>query len=89
MINTKTMIINKLGLHARAAAKLVSVCARYESEITLQCKSKTANAKSIMAVMMLAASINTEIEINANGDDEEAAVQAIIELIKNKFGEGF
>ncbi len=89
MINTKTMIINKLGLHARAAAKLVTLCARYESEITLHCKGKTANAKSIMAVMMLAASINTEIEVNAEGDDEAVAVQAIIELINNKFGEGF
>jgi phosphocarrier protein len=88
MIKEKFIIINKLGLHARAAAKLVSTSARFESEITLQCKGKTANAKSIMAVMMLAASINTEVEITADGDDAKLAIQAIIELVNNKFGEG-
>lgn len=88
MIKEKFIIINKLGLHARAAAKLVSTSARFESEITLQCKGKTANAKSIMAVMMLAASINTEVEITAEGDDAQLAIQAIIELVNNKFGEG-
>ncbi|MGA2655070.1 MAG: HPr family phosphocarrier protein [Gammaproteobacteria bacterium] len=87
MISTQTIIINKLGLHARAAAKLVSLCARYESEITLQCKGKTANAKSIMAVMMLAGSIGTEIEINASGADEQMAIDAILALIQAKFGE--
>jgi phosphocarrier protein len=88
MIKEKFIISNKLGLHARAAAKLVATSARFESEIALHCKGKTANAKSIMAVMMLAASINTEVEITANGDDAQAAVQAIIELVNNKFGEG-
>lgn len=87
MIKIKTTIVNKLGLHARAAAKLVATCARFQSEITLDCKGKTANAKSIMAVMMLAASINTDLEITANGDDEQQAVDAMLELIKNKFGE--
>lgn len=87
MINVKTTIVNKLGLHARAAAKLVSLCARYQSEITLQCKGKTANAKSIMAVMMLAASIGSEIEITANGQDEKEATDALLQLIQNKFDE--
>lgn len=87
MISSKALIVNKLGLHARAAAKLVSLCARYESEITLQCKGRTANAKSIMAVMMLAASIGTELEITANGQDESAAIDALLALIENKFGE--
>ncbi|MFA6037658.1 MAG: HPr family phosphocarrier protein [Legionellales bacterium] len=87
MIKEQTLIINKLGLHARAAAKLVACSARFESEVTLHCKGKSANAKSIMAVMMLAASQNTEIEINVDGADEKDAMDAIIELIKNKFGE--
>lgn len=87
MIKEKTIIVNKLGLHARAAAKLVATCARFESEISLHCKNKTANAKSIMAVMMLAASLNTEIEITADGSDAQQAMDAILELIKNKFGE--
>lgn len=87
MIKQQTTIINKLGLHARAAAKLVATSARFESEVILQCKGKSANAKSIMAVMMLAASQNTEIEINVDGADENDAMNAIIELIKNKFGE--
>ncbi len=87
MIRADTIIINKLGLHARAAAKLVATSAKFESEISLHCKGKKANAKSIMAVMMLAASQNTEIEIIATGDDANAAVDALLELIKNKFGE--
>ncbi len=87
MIKEKTMIINKLGLHARAAAKLVSTSAQFGSDITLLCKGKTANAKSIMAVMMLAASQNTEIEITADGADAQEAINALLTLIQNKFGE--
>jgi phosphocarrier protein HPr len=87
MITEKIIICNKLGLHARAAAKFVSTAANYQAEITVHCKGKTANAKSIMAIMMLAASNGTEIELIAQGDDETDAVQAIITLINNKFGE--
>lgn len=87
MIKHTIVIINKLGLHARAAAKFVSTAARYQAEISVHCKGKTANAKSIMAIMMLAASCGTEIEMNATGDDAQAAIDALIALINNKFGE--
>ncbi|HLF67347.1 MAG TPA: HPr family phosphocarrier protein [Gammaproteobacteria bacterium] len=87
MISEKIFIINRLGLHARAAAKLVATAGRYQANISVVCKGKTANAKSIMAIMMLAASQNTEVELRAEGEDEKQALSAMIELIQDKFGE--
>jgi phosphocarrier protein len=80
-------IVNQLGLHARAAAKLVQLANRFESEILLRKDGKEANAKSIMAVMMLAAGRGSVIEISTSGVDEQPALQALTELIENRFGE--
>ena len=80
-------IINKLGLHARAASKLVATASSFESKILIGKDEKLIDGKSIMAVLMLAATKNTDIEIIANGKDEDDALQAIIELIKRRFDE--
>ena len=80
-------IINKLGLHARAAGKLVDTAQRFSSRTELGYKDKTINAKSIMAVMMLGAAKHAELEITTDGDDEESALEAIEALIANRFGE--
>lgn len=81
-------IINNLGLHARAAAKLVATAGRFGSKVEIVKDDQVVNGKSIMGVMMLAASKGTEIEIITEGDDEEAAIKAIVDLINNYFGEG-
>lgn len=87
-MTTRTLIIqNKLGLHARAAAKLVSTASAYGSSIELLCKGQKADAKSIMAVMMLAASAGTEVTITAEGPDAREAVDALSDLINDRFGE--
>jgi phosphocarrier protein len=80
-------IINKLGLHARAAAKLVTTASRFAAEINISHNGQTVNGKSIMGVMMLAASKGTEITVAASGQDEEEALQAICQLVENRFGE--
>lgn len=80
-------IVNKLGLHARAAAKLVTLAAGFESEVILARGSRKVNGKSIMGVMMLAAGRGTSIEVIAEGGDEEEAVNRIEELIQRRFGE--
>lgn len=80
-------IVNKLGLHARAAAKLVHLASRFQSESRLVRGDKVVNGKSIMAVMMLAASRGTQIELIVEGDDEQEAMTALSELISNRFGE--
>lgn len=87
MISKKITIINKLGLHARATAKLVHLASRYASESKLVKGDKTVNCKSIMGVMMLAASKGTELELIVEGDDEALALEAIEELINNRFDE--
>jgi len=88
MLTKKITIQNKLGLHARAASKLVAVASRFGAEVTLHKDDLTANAKSIMGLMMLAARYNTEITLTtAEGNDAEAALEAIISLINQKFGE--
>ena len=84
----KVMLLNKLGLHARASAKLVSLASEFDSEITLQRNGQQINAKSIMGLMMLAAAKGAEIELCADGKDEKQAVRALSELISNRFGEG-
>jgi phosphocarrier protein len=81
------VIVNKLGLHARAAAKLIHLTSRYASEIYLIKNGNAVNGKSIMGVMMLAASKGTELEITTEGEDEAAAMEAVEQLIQNRFGE--
>jgi phosphocarrier protein HPr len=80
-------LINKLGLHARAAAKLVNLTSGFESDITLSRNGKTVNGKNIMGVMMLAASCGTAIEVDASGSDAEEALQQIEQLVQDRFGE--
>ena len=87
MLKKSLIITNKLGLHARAAAKLVNEANHFASEIIITCNNKQANGKSIMGVMMLAARKGTAIDLSINGDDEEAALIALENLINNKFGE--
>jgi phosphocarrier protein len=80
-------IVNKLGLHARAAAKLVSLAGEFKSEITIGRAEQQVNAKSIMGVMMLAAAKGTPVKICAHGKDEAKALDALTRLISNRFGE--
>lgn len=87
MIRQTVTIINKLGLHARAAAKLVHLASRFESESKLIRGNKIVNGKSIMGVMMLAASKGAEIELIVEGADEAEAMQALVDLINSRFGE--
>jgi len=81
-------IINKLGLHARASAKLTRTASQYESEVWLSRDGRRVNGKSIMGVMMLAAAKGTHIHLETFGPDENAAMTALVELIDDKFGEG-
>lgn len=80
-------IINKLGLHARAAAKLVRLASSFDSNIQLKREKREANGKSIMGVMLLAASKGTQIELIVSGSDEEEAISELASLINNRFGE--
>jgi phosphocarrier protein len=80
-------IINRLGLHARAAAKFSTTAAQYHCQIKVQCQGKTVNGKSIMGLMMLAAARGTFIQITLDGSDENEALDALTALIGNRFGE--
>ena len=88
MIQTRIQISNKLGLHARASAKLTKLAGGFKSDIHLSRNGRRVNAKSIMGVMMLAAGMGSEIEIEAEGDDAQQAMDALRGLIDGKFGEG-
>lgn len=88
MLKRDVDIINKLGLHARASAKLTQTASSFPCEVWLERSSRRINAKSIMGVMMLAAAKGVTITIETDGTDEEAAMQAIVQLIADKFGEG-
>lgn len=88
MIEVPVTIINKLGLHARAAAKLVSTASEYDSGVQVRKGDQAVDGKSIMSVMMLAASQGTEIELVIEGEDEEQAREALVALIADYFGEG-
>jgi phosphocarrier protein HPr len=88
MLSKSAEITNKLGLHARAAAKLTHVASGYQCEIWLSRSGRRVNAKSIMGVMMLAAGQGTTVLIEAKGDDADQAIVAILKLIADKFGEG-
>lgn len=87
MISENITIINKLGLHARAASKLVNLASQFSSSVFLDNKGNRVNAKSIMGVMMLAASKGTEMILEVEGDDETNCSEAIIGLINNRFDE--
>lgn len=87
MIERKLIITNKLGLHARAAAKLVTLASSFNSSIEIKTKCKTANGKSIMSVMMLAAGKGTEITLVIEGDDEKETIAALEILIQRRFDE--
>ena len=87
MITEKITIINKLGLHARAASKLVNCASQFESEVFISRSGNRVNAKSIMGVMMLAASKGVELDLEIEGNDEQACREAIVELINDRFGE--
>jgi phosphocarrier protein HPr len=87
MPQTEVEIVNKLGLHARASAKLTQLAGGFQSEIWLTRNGRRVNAKSIMGVMMLAAGKGNMIGIETEGSDADAALQAIVKLIVDKFGE--
>lgn len=88
MTKTTTTINNKLGLHARASAKLTKLAASYPCEVWLTKGERRVNAKSIMGVMMLAAGIGSEIVVETDGEREQEAMAALLALIQDKFGEG-
>lgn len=88
MIQTRTTISNKLGLHARASAKLTKLAGSFPCEVWVTKGERRVNAKSIMGVMMLAAGLGSEVEIDTSGDQEQAAMEALLALIQDKFGEG-
>jgi phosphocarrier protein HPr len=88
MIKTSTNISNKLGLHARASAKLTKLAGSFACEVWMSKGERRVNAKSIMGVMMLAAGMGSTVELETNGPDEQAAMQALLALIADKFGEG-
>ncbi len=88
MPRQEAQIINKLGLHARASAKLTQTASAYQSEVWLERNGKRVNAKSIMGVMMLAAAKGSTITIDTSGNDEDEAMNALVALIADKFGEG-
>ncbi len=87
MIERSVTIINKLGLHARASSKFVSLASKFHSQIELCRGTKIVNAKSIMGVMMLAAAKGAELSLKTNGDDETQAMDALTQLIENRFDE--
>ena len=88
MIKANVLISNKLGLHARASAKLTKLAGTFQSQIFLSRNGRRINAKSIMGVMMLAAGLGCEVELEVDGPDEQAAMDGLRELILGKFGEG-
>ncbi len=88
MAEREIEITNKLGLHARASAKLTQTAAQFQSEVWVSRNGRRINGKSIMGVMMLAASRGTQIRIETIGTDDDAAMSALVALIEDKFGEG-
>ncbi|MDB5958471.1 HPr family phosphocarrier protein [Ramlibacter sp.] len=88
MIKKNTTISNKLGLHARASAKLTKLAGSFPCEVWLSRGERRVNAKSIMGVMMLAAGLGTEITVETSGEREHEAMDALLALIADKFGEG-
>jgi phosphocarrier protein HPr len=87
VIDEKIHIINKLGLHARAAAAFVKLASSFQSKIELVFREQRVNGKSIMGIMMLAASQGSEMILHADGEDEQEAVEALVALVNDRFGE--
>ncbi|MDQ6974306.1 MAG: HPr family phosphocarrier protein [Mariprofundaceae bacterium] len=87
MLEQTVLIQNRLGLHARASAAFVTTAGKFQSDITLRKGDMTVNGKSIMGIMMLAASKGTTLVLSVNGEDEAVAMQAIVDLINGYFGE--
>ena len=87
MISREIDIINKLGLHARASAKLTQLAGKFQCEVWMSRNQKRVNAKSIMGVMMLAAGMGSTVTLETDGADEQAAMDALVELIGARFGE--
>ena len=88
MISTNTTIVNKLGLHARASAKFTKLAGSFPCEVWMSRGERRVNAKSIMGVMMLAAGLGAEITLETHGTQEQEAMDALLALINDKFGEG-
>jgi phosphocarrier protein HPr len=88
MAQTEAEIVNKLGLHARAAARLTEVAGTFSAEVWLSRNGRRVNAKSIMGVMMLAAGKGSRVAIETDGEDADAALAAVVRLIAERFGEG-
>jgi phosphocarrier protein HPr len=88
MIQQEVEIVNKLGLHARASAKLTQLAAKFQSEVWMTRNKRRVNAKSIMGVMMLAAGKGAIVTLEADGADEKECFDALLNLIQTKFGEG-
>ena len=88
MLTRETEIINKLGLHARASAKLTQLAGKFQSEVWMAKGARRINAKSIMGVMMLAAGKGSKVTLETDGPDEQAAMDALLALIADYFGEG-
>ena len=88
MIKTTAPIVNKLGLHARASAKLTKLASSFPCEVFLSRNDRRVNAKSIMGVMMLAAGMGSSVEIECDGPREDEAMKALLALISDRFGEG-
>lgn len=88
MQERKVTIVNRLGLHARAAVKLVSLCSRYVSSVVLVVNGRRANGRQLIAVLLLSASMGTQMSIEIRGPDEVEAMAAVSRLVSNGFGEG-
>jgi len=88
MLEQEIVVSNRLGLHARASAKLVQLVQGFKSTVWLISRGREVNAQSIMGVMMLAAGINTTLTVRAEGADEQAALAAVVDLFDRKFDEG-
>jgi phosphocarrier protein len=87
MIRANVTISNKLGLHARASAKFTELAGTFRSDVSMSRGERSVNAKSIMGVMMLAAGLGSEVQIEVSGDDEQSAMDALLALVNDKFGE--
>lgn len=87
MLESDIKIMNRLGLHARASAKWVNTASAYTAEVTLAKEGQVVNGKSIMGVMMLAASYGTQLQLQVTGEDEQQAMQALLHLVDDRFGE--
>ncbi|MDX1999749.1 MAG: HPr family phosphocarrier protein [Thermoanaerobaculia bacterium] len=88
MIEQTIEIVNRLGLHARAAAKLVHLAGTFRSRVTIEVDGEEVDAKSILGILLLAAGVGTTVIVRATGDDEAAAITGIVQLFADKFGEG-